>query len=153
DIGKFMFGFVMFWSYIAFSQLLLIWYGNIPEETYWYKVRLENGWQFYSYSLIFVHFAIPLLGLMSRHVRRHRSGLFFWACWLILVHWMDMAFLVMPNVQGGFPVVPMVGHFLGGLGMLFLLAAFFIFRASGTPLVAVRDPRLPEALTYTNPIL
>jgi len=153
DIGKFMFGFVMFWSYIAFSQLLLIWYGNIPEETFWYKVRLENGWQYYSYGLIFVHFAIPLLGLMSRHVRRHRNGLFFWACWLILVHWMDMAFLVMPNVQGGFPVVPMVGHFLGGLGMLFLLAAFFIFRASGTPLVAVRDPRLPEALTYTNPIL
>lgn len=153
DMGKFMFGFVMFWSYIAFSQLVLIWYANIPEETNWFRFRLEGGWGFYSYSLIFLHFAIPFLGLMSRHIRRNRTALFFWACWLIAVHWMDMTFLIMPNVPGGFPVVPMLGHLLGGVGMLFVFAALFIVRSSGIPLVAMRDPRLPEALTYTNPLL
>jgi hypothetical protein len=152
DMGKFMFGFVMFWSYIAFSQLILIWYGNIPEETNWYKVRLSNGWEYYSYFLLAVHFAIPLLGLLSRHVRRHSFGLFFWACWLVVVHWMDMTYLVMPNA-GGFSIIPMVGHLIGGAGALAVFAGLFILRATGVPLVAVRDPRLPESLTYSNPIL
>ncbi|XZE17532.1 quinol:cytochrome C oxidoreductase [Pirellulaceae bacterium SH449] len=153
DLAKFMFGFVMFWSYIAFSQLILIWYGNIPEETEWYRFRLNDGWQYYSYSLIFVHFAIPFLGLLSRHVRRHRAGLVFWACWLIAVHWMDMTYLVMPNVKGSFALVPMLGHLVGGIGALALFAGFFLLKASNVPLVAVRDPRMPESLTYSNPIL
>jgi hypothetical protein len=153
DLGKFMFGFVMFWSYIAFSQLVLIWYGNIPEETEWYRVRLNGGWQYYSYALIAVHFAIPFLGLISRHVRRHRAGLLFWACWLVAVHWMDMTYLVMPNVKGGFSVIPMLGHLVGGVGALAVFAGFFLLKASNVPLVAVRDPRMPESLTYSNPIL
>lgn len=152
DMGKFMFGFIMFWSYIAFSQLLLYWYGNIPEETFWFKVRLEDGWQYLAYGLIPLHFAIPFLGTMSRHVRRHAAGLAFWAVWVIVVHWLDMTFLVMPNA-GPLSLIPMVGHFLGGLGMASIFLAFFIVRASNVPLVAMRDPRLPEALTYTNPIL
>ena len=153
DMGKFMFGFVMFWSYIAFSQLILIWYANIPEETTWYDIRLNNGWQVFSYGLILVHFILPFLGLMSRHIRRNKSVLMFWAVWLVFVHWIDMTYLILPNVPGGLPVVPLVGHLLGGLGMIALLFAFFIIRASGVPLVAIRDPRLPEALTYTNPLL
>jgi hypothetical protein len=152
DMGKFLFGFIMFWSYIAFSQLLLYWYGNIPEETYWFRVRLTDGWQYLSYALIPLHFAIPFLGTMSRHVRRHPMGLMFWAVWVLVVHWLDMTFLVMPNA-GPLMFLPMVGHFLGGLGMACIFIAFFLVRASNVPLVAVRDPRLPEALTYTNPIL
>jgi hypothetical protein len=152
DMGKFMFGFIMFWSYIAFSQLLLYWYGNIPEETNWFLVRLADGWQYLAYGLIPLHFAIPFLGTISRHVRRHRAGLAFWACWVIFVHWLDMTFLVMPNA-GPANLVPLLGHFLGGLGMFAIFIAFFLVRASNVPLVAVRDPRLPEALTYTNPLL
>ncbi len=152
DMGKFMFGFIMFWSYIAFSQLLLYWYGNIPEETNWYMVRLTDGWQYLSYGLIPLHFAIPFLGTISRHVRRHRAGLAFWAVWALVVHWLDMTFLVMPNA-GPLSFVPMLGHFLGGFGMLLVFLAFFLAKASGTPLVPMRDPRLPEALTYANPIL
>ncbi|MFO0013141.1 MAG: hypothetical protein ACK553_10380 [Planctomycetota bacterium] len=152
DMGKFMFGFIMFWSYIAFSQLLLYWYANVPEETEWFKVRLQDGWQYLSYGLIPLHFAIPFLGTMSRHVRRHPLGLVFWAGWVIVAHWLDMTFLVMPN-SGPFQFLPMVGHLLGGIGMGCLLIAIFLVRASSVPLVAVRDPRLPEALTYSNPIL
>jgi hypothetical protein len=152
DMGKFMFGFIMFWSYIAFSQLLLYWYGDIPEETNWYRTRLMDGWQYLAYALIPLHFAIPFLGTISRHVRRHRAGLAFWAVWALVVHWLDMTFLVIPN-SGPASLVPLVGHFLGGVGMLAIFLAFFLVRASHVPLVAVRDPRLPEALTYTNPLL
>jgi hypothetical protein len=152
DMGKFMFGFIMFWSYIAFSQLLLYWYANVPEETEWFKVRLNDGWQYLSYGLIPLHFAIPFLGTMSHHVRRHPTGLVFWAGWVVVAHWLDMTFLVMPN-SGPFQIVPMFGHLLGGIGMACILICFFLARASNVPLVAVRDPRLPEALTYANPIL
>jgi hypothetical protein len=154
DMGKFMFGFIMFWSYIAFSQLLLYWYANIPEETEWYRVRInpEYGWQYIAYALIPLHFAIPFLGTISRHVRRHRLGLTFWAVWVIVVHWLDMTFLVMPN-SGPASLVPLAGHFLGGVGMFSVFLSFFLMRASNVPLVPMKDPRLPEALTYANPIL
>ncbi len=153
DMGKFLFGFVMFWSYIAFSQLVLYWYANIPEETYWYKVRLENNWQYLSYGLIFVHFVIPFLFLMSRHIRRNRTMLTIGAVWVLAAHWLDMTFLVLPNLERPAQFLPLFGHLLGGVGMLCIFAAFFIIRASGVPLVAMRDPRLPEAMSYANPIL
>ena len=152
DMGKFLFGFVMFWSYIAFSQLVLIWYANIPEETFWYQVRLDNGWTTFSYCIIPIHFIIPFLFLMSRHIRRNRTALTIGAAWLLFAHWYDMTFLVMPNA-GPLQMVPLFGHLLGGVGMLSIFASMFIWRADGVPLVAMRDPRLPEAMSYTNPIL
>ncbi|MDZ4847735.1 MAG: quinol:cytochrome C oxidoreductase [Pirellulaceae bacterium] len=152
DMAKFLFGFTMFWSYIAFSQLILIWYANIPEETAWFKDRVEGDWAYLTYGSIALHFAIPFLGLMSRHVRRHRTALAFWACWALIAHWLDMTFLVMPNAG---PVsMPMIlGHVLGGLGMFSIFSAMILVRASGVPLVALRDPRLPEAMSYANPLL
>ena len=152
DMGKFMFGFIMFWSYIAFSQLLLYWYGNIPEETFWFAVRLKDGWQYLAYALIPLHFAVPFLGTISRHVRRHRLGLTFWAVWVLVVHWLDMTFLVMPNA-GPANLIALVGHFIGGAGMFAIFLSLFLIRASKTPLVPMKDPRLPEALTYANPLL
>ena len=152
DLGKFQFGFTMFWSYIAFSQLILYWYGNIPEETNWFRVRLNDGWQYLTYGSILLHFAIPFLGMMSRHVRRHRFGITFWACWALVAHWLDMTFLVMPNV-GPVSVSMIFGHVLCGLGMFSIFLAMVVMRASGVPLVAIRDPRLPEGMSYANPLL
>jgi hypothetical protein len=155
DMGKFMFGFTMFWSYIAFSQLVLIWYANVPEETYWYDIRITTNWKYLSYGLIALHFAIPFLGLLSRHVRRHRLGLLFWSIWILVAHWLDLTFLVLPNVANpeGALLFPMLGHLLGGIGMVCIFVALFLVRATGVPLVAVRDPRLHEAMSYANPIL
>jgi hypothetical protein len=155
DMGKFMFGFTMFWSYIAFSQLVLIWYANIPEETFWYEVRISTGWKYLSYGLIAFHFAIPFLGLLSRHVRRHRTGLLFWAIWILVAHWLDLTFLILPNVPNptGALFFPLLGHLLGGIGMVCIFLALFLVRASGIPLVPMRDPRLPEAMSYANPTL
>lgn len=152
DLGKFLFGFTMFWSYIAFSQMMLYWYGNIPEETAWFKDRIANGWQYLSYASILYHFALPFLGMMSYHVRRHRMGAFFWGCWALGAHWLDITFIVMPNA-GPMTVPLMLGHLLGGIGMFCIFWAMVLARASDVPLVPVRDPRLPEGLAYANPIL
>ena len=71
DLGKLMFGFVVFWAYIAFSQYMLYWYGGIPEETAWFKHRLEHGWETHSGILLFGHFILPFLILLPRAIKRY----------------------------------------------------------------------------------
>ena len=83
DLGKLLFGFVVFWGYIAFSQYMLIWYANIPEETVWYLARQTNGWTSVSLGLLFGHLLIPFFGLLPRASSgakgRWRSGAC--GCW------------------------------------------------------------------------
>lgn len=149
DMAKFQFGFVVFWGYIAFSQFLLYWYGNIPEETLWYKERMGHGWQYLGLLLIVFHFAIPFLGTMSRHIRRKKGLMAFWAVFILFVHWLDMMFLIMPNV--GHASWMMVGsHFVGWIGMVMIFTAFFVLRVGETPVVAQKDPWLAESLAYHN---
>jgi hypothetical protein len=152
DIAKFLFGFIMFWAYVSFSQYLLYWYGDIPEETVWYAIRMKDGWEYFSIFLIVGHFAIPFLGLMSRHVRRHRTGLFFWAIWMLVAHWIDLSYLILPNA-GPVEATYMLGHFFGFVGMVSIFLAMLLIKASDVPLVATRDPRVPEALSYHNVIV
>ncbi|MFN3193739.1 MAG: quinol:cytochrome C oxidoreductase [Aureliella sp.] len=148
DMSKFQFGFIVFWGYIAFSQFLLYWYGNIPEETTWYKHRMEHGWQWIGLLLIAFHFAIPFLGTMSRHMRRRKAVMAFWAAFILVVHWMDMLFLVMPTESISVTGMMIVGHLVCWVGMVSLFVAFFLMRVGETPIVAVKDPWLPDALAY-----
>jgi|688.fasta_scaffold00262_42 hypothetical protein len=154
DIAKFMFGFIMFWAYVSFSQYLLYWYGDIPEETIWYDIRINsgNGWEYVAIALLLVHFVVPFLGLISRHVRRNKTGLFFWACWLLIAHWIDLSFLILPNA-GPVEVTYLLGHLLCFIGMVSIFLAMLLLKASNVPLVATRDPRVPEALSYHNIIV
>jgi hypothetical protein len=99
DLGKLLFAAVVFWAYMAFSQYLLIWYANIPEETQWYRLRLEGGWGIVALVLVFGHLLIPFFGLLSRHAKRNKTVLAFWAAWLLVVHWVDVYWLVMPALQ------------------------------------------------------
>ncbi len=149
DLAKFQFGFIVFWTYIAFSQFLLYWYANIPEETAWYADRLdlETGWRPLGYLLIILHFAVPFLGTLPRAIRRNKSVLAGWAVFILFVHWLDMTFLVMPNV-GHASAAMLFGHFVCWLGMVSIFVALFLFRVGETPMVAVRDPWMPDALAY-----
>jgi hypothetical protein len=97
DLGKLTFGFVFFWGYIAFSQYMLIWYANIPEETQFYMMRQIGPWAGVSLALIVVHFVLPFLGLMSRHVKRLLPAFAFWLVWLLVAHAFDLFWLIMPN--------------------------------------------------------
>ncbi len=147
DMSKFQHGFVVFWAYIAFSQFLLYWYGNIPEETLWYKERMTNGWQYVGLLLIVLHFAVPFLGTMSRHVRRKRGVMAGWAGLILVAHWLDMTFLIIPNAASVTPML-LLGHLVCWIGMVSIFLALFLLRAGETPLVATKDPWLPESLAY-----
>ena len=97
DLGKLLFAFVVFWGYIAFSQYMLIWYANIPEETVWYLAAADGPWGAVSLVLLFGHLLIPFFGLLSRDVKRRQRLLGFWAVWLLVMHWLDLYWLVMPQ--------------------------------------------------------
>jgi len=79
DLGKLLFGFVVFWGYIAFSQYMLIWYANIPEESVWYLARQQGSWKWVSLVLLFGHLLIPFFGLLPREAKRRKLSLGFWA--------------------------------------------------------------------------
>lgn len=149
DLGKLLFAAVVFWGYMAFSQYLLIWYGNIPEETQWYKLRLSGPWGWVALVLMFGQLLIPFFGLLSREFKRRKPVLAFWCVWLLAMHWLDVAWLVMPEVQGEGPPLGLADLcLLVGLGSLYLAGAWRI--AAARSLVPLRDPRLGEALAFEN---
>ncbi len=97
DLGKLLFAFVVFWGYIAFSQYMLIWYANMPEETQFYQPRQLGPWAVVSLVLLACHLFIPMAGLLSRHVKRSPKLLALWAAWLLAAQLLDVFWLVMPN--------------------------------------------------------
>ncbi len=149
DLGKFMFGFVFFWGYIAFSQYLLIWYGNMPEETEWFLQRQSGEWVWVSLTLLFGHFLIPFPGLLSRHVKRSSSALAFWAVYLLVMHWVDLYWLVMPSLQEDTLPLGMI-DLMCWLGVGGMFVANFGYVARGRLLVPIKDPRIEESLAFEN---
>jgi hypothetical protein len=149
DFGKLLFGFIFFWAYIAFSQYMLIWYANIPEETLWIYLRQEGQWKWISLFLIFGHFAIPFLGLLSRYPKRRKKILLGWALWMLFAHYWDLYWLIMPNFKSytvPFQVID-IACFIGIAG--FYMAGIFHI-AKDRSLLACKDPRLEESLSFEN---
>ena len=169
DLGKLMFSFVIFWGYIAFSQFMLIWYANIPEETFWFAWRINpapdgvmTGWQWFSLLLLFGHLLIPLLALMARTVRRSKNFLVYAAIYLLVMHWVDHYWIVMPQYSEIIsdhvgPAAGLAMHFKPlidipcAIGMAGVFVALFCLIARDRPLVPLKDPRLGEALAHHNP--
>jgi hypothetical protein len=147
DLGKLLFAFVVFWAYIAFSQFMLIWYGNIPEETAWIMRRMSGGFGIVGLVLLFGHFLLPFLLLLPRKIKRSPGVLFYPAVWLVLVHYLDLYWLVMPEVGSATPH-PLDLLLAVGLGGVWL--AGFAHLAVRFPLACQKDPRLFESLTFEN---
>jgi hypothetical protein len=149
DVGKMMFAFVCFWSYIGFSQFMLIWYANLPEETHWFHVRMDHGWWLGSMILAATHFLIPFFGMMSRSMKRNTGLLRFWCFYLLIVCWFDMYWLIAPNLH---PQGVEIGaaDILAWLGMIGIVAGSIVLEAKKVSLVATGDPRLPRALAFEN---
>jgi hypothetical protein len=149
DIGKLLFGFVVFWSYIAFSQYFLIWYANIPEETIWFTHRLHGSWRGVGLLLMFGHFFLPFFFLLPRGIKRRRSTLLIGACWVLFIHYVDLYWVIMPMLHpdGFSPSLVDLTAWLG-VGGVFLGA--FAYLASKDALLPVKDPRLPESLAFEN---
>ncbi|MBK7878316.1 MAG: quinol:cytochrome C oxidoreductase [Planctomycetes bacterium] len=156
DLGKFLFAFVFFWGYIAFSQFMLIWYADLPEETEWFHVRLAGSWKLVSAVLLFGHFILPFAGLLSRHVKRRVGFLSLWAVWLLVMHAVDLAWIVLPPASHGHGAESHAGGAIGLVDVACLVAVggvwtFALVRsAANRSLVPVGDPRLPESLAFEN---
>jgi hypothetical protein len=149
DLGKLMFAFTVFWTYIAFSQYMLYWYANIPEETLWFEERQTGGWAPFSVFLLAGRFLAPFLALISRVPKRRKPLLALTAVWVLFMHWMDMYYLAMPHASPG--RVPWnlldVTAFLG-VGGLFV--ATLARQLGDRSLIPRRDPRLVESLAFEN---
>lgn len=151
DLGKFLFGHTVFWAYIAFSQFMLIWYANIPEEVEFFYVRMEHGWAPLSYILPLSNFFIPFFFLLSRHVKRNRVALACAAVYIFVVHMVDIYWLVMPTVSHGhFPNSNLWIDVAAVVGVGGIFLAVFGWYLSRHNLVATGDPRLVESLTHQN---
>lgn len=163
DLGKLLFAFVFFWGYIAFSQYMLIWYANIPEETFWYQLhgfttwpgedRVGGGddfvspWSIIGLVLLFGHLLIPFVALLPRAMKRSRPVLVFWAVWLLVLHWIDMWWIVMPHFSpDSLPLSFVEIGCLLGIGGLFVAGLARV--AAHHALVPVKDPRLAESLGH-----
>lgn len=148
DLGKLLFGFTVFWAYIAFSQYFLIWYGNLPEETVFYAHRAHGGWETVSALLAWGHFGVPFFFLMSRHIKRRTGLLIAGSLWMLAMHVLDLYWLIMPVHSDHF--APGLGDAaaLVAVGGLFLAA--FGWQMSRHPLVPVHEPRLAESLEFEN---
>jgi hypothetical protein len=150
DLGKFMFAFSIFWSYVWFSQFLLIYYANLPEETIYFLERWEGHNKIYKTSEIlniFFNFFFPFLILMTRDAKRTRIFLKIACSFIIVGHYIDFYQMIMPGVlgkHGGFGLVE--------FGMVTVFASAFIYVISDqltkSSLVAKNHPFLPEALHH-----
>jgi hypothetical protein len=149
DIGKLLFGFTAFWAYIGFSQFFLMWYANLPEETIWYKARMEGSWMTVSLFLMAGHFGAPFFYLMGRAVKRRGSTLAVGGAWLLGMHFVDLYWQVMPTLhpEGLRPSLLDVAALMA-VGGCFVAAASWLMRRHA--LVPLRDPRLAESLAFEN---
>ncbi|MBX7147673.1 molybdopterin oxidoreductase [bacterium] len=150
DIGKLMFAFMVFWAYTGFSQFMLIWYGNLPEENFFYLNRIVTegsiSWLCISRILMVGHFGLPFLLFIGRKQKRNEIFLMCTAIWYLIFQWIDIYWLVYPT----FYKIPVfgfyeVGLFLGFLGLFVLSVGFRLSRVSP---VAYRDPRMEDALHH-----
>ncbi len=147
SLGALMFAFTNFWAYIAFSQYLLIWYANLPEETFWFLQRWEGGWIYLSIGLILVRFLIPYIGLLSQPSKMNPKRLIKMSAWILFAHFFDLFWLIMPTygkgefvfgwIELGFPVF--------AAGVLIIIFTYFAGRFN---LVPSGDPKLKRAIDF-----
>lgn len=147
SLGALLFAFINFWAYIAFSQYLLIWYANLPEETFWFLQRWEGSWLYFSVFFIIVHFAIPYFAMLSQPSKMDAKRLKFMALWLAITHILDLYWLVIPTLSPE-------GFVFGWIEIGFILLAFgivmvvFNLKAKNTNLVAIGDPKLQRGIDF-----
>ena len=100
DLGKLLLALVMLWSYFAFSQFLIIWSGNLPEEIRWYLPRIHGAWGAIALAVIILHFAFPFLFLLSRSLKRNAGKLVIVAGLILLMRLVDLLWTIVPNFTG-----------------------------------------------------
>ena len=148
DLGKFLLATVMVWAYFSFSQFLIIWAGNLPEEIPWYVERLRGGWQYVGLTLVLGHFALPFALLLSRDLKRNFKLLRAIAVFILLMRAVDLYWLVVPDaVRGGGLAVSWL-DFVTPLGLGGIWLAYFLIQLEKRPLMPINEPQLVETLEH-----
>lgn len=147
DLGKFLKGFTVFMAYIGFSQFILIWYANLPEETIFYLARSNGWWMAISFSLLILKFAVPFLLLLPRWAKRTPSHLAMVSVLILIMQYVDIHWMVYPNLD------PYSPHFSWQeIGPFALLGGLFLWSVTGflskNKLVPVKDPRIEESIHH-----
>jgi hypothetical protein len=148
-MGKWMLSFCVFWAYIGFSQYMLQWYANIPEETQYFIVRNTESWNVLSWFLVIGRFFGPFAILLLRSVKKQPLVLCCIAGWIVLMQLLDMYIIVLPALHGT-GVHLSILDFLPLIGIGGTLAFFYLRMVGKTSLFPIRDPRLVESLRLTN---
>jgi Ni/Fe-hydrogenase subunit HybB-like protein len=147
DIGKFMFAFSIFWAYLWYSQFMLIWYANIPEETTYFKPRAQGIYSGIFWLMLIINFVAPILILMSRGAKRNYSTITFMAVLILFGHWLDFFQMVFPGPSPDH--VPMIlydfGVGLGFVGLIMLVTGNALTKA---PLLARNHPFIKESVIH-----
>ena len=147
DIGKFMFAFSIFWTYLWFSQYMLIWYANIPEETIYFKTRVQGAYKGIFFFNLIINFLCPLLILMKRAAKRNFTLLTFMAVLILFGHWIDFFQMVMGSISKD---LVSLGWFDFGILSLFVgLLIFFVSKAlASKPLIPKYHPFIKESIIH-----
>jgi hypothetical protein len=148
DIGKLLFGFCTLWGYLWFSQFMLIWYANLPEETQYFEARWTGGWTPVFFAVLVLNWALPFLLLLPRPAKRHPGHLLRVACLVLVGRWLDLYLMAAPANHAERPFLPGLLELAGAVGPV----ALFVFWTARTfgrvPLVAKGDPYLGESLHH-----
>ena len=147
DVAKFLKGFTVFWAYIAFSQYMLIWYANLPEETIFFMHRSHGSWALVSISLIIFKFIVPFIALLPRWAKRTPGHLVCVCILILLMQYVDLYWLVYPNYDSHGVAFSWqeIGVFLGFLGGFLFMVSHFLGKHN---LVPIKDPRIHESLSH-----
>ncbi len=150
DLGKLLFGFLVFWAYVNFSQFMLIWYAALPEETTFFHRRWDVGpWAYVSLLIVIAHFIVPFFLLLSRNVKRRLPALRLGAVWLLGMHVVELYWQVMPNYNHGESTVSWI-DLACLVGVVGVYLAVVFRNMTLYPLIPVGDPRLARSLSFEN---
>lgn len=147
DLGKLLFMFTLFWTYVSFSQLLIIWAGNLPEEITWYVDRMNGGWGFVATLLLFFQWMLPFLILLSQDVKKNPKTIRFMAIWIIVIRLVDMIWLIEPNFHSQHIFVSW-SDVTAPLGFGALWVGIYLQQLKRRPLLAANAPDFKRYLEY-----
>lgn len=150
DLGKLLFAFTVFWAYVTFAQYFLIWYSNVPEETAFYNLRNDHGYQNIFQILCLGHFLLPFVLLLVRPLKRNPHTLRIVALWMIVMHAADLIYIARPIVRNVLPGTNIWVDIAGILGPTCLFLGCVVWKMGKAPLVPLKDPRLNELLAHKN---
>jgi hypothetical protein len=136
----------MVWAYFSFSQLLIIWAGNLPEEIRWYMPRMKTSWEILGVALILFHFALPFVLLLSRDLKRNARHLAIVAIFILVMRWVDILWLIVPEFHPTLSIHWMDLLIPIGLGGLWV--GYYFKLLNSLPWLPIGDSYLPKALEH-----